>query len=119
MFEDDDLSGAYSKVNPKAKKKKVTAKKNPIVEKKHILATPKRTKQVTPQQDKKPKQIQDQAGAYTSTDTIVVDKTGDSYWSIIKEDADRLTDHQILAYMLKRFGLISHQLEIIRPKINS
>lgn len=123
MFEVDDLSGAYSKINPKAKvKKQVKSNRSPIVEKKHVIATPKqapKTPKAQPQQAKKPLQIQDQAGEYTATDTLVVDKVGDEYWIIIKEDADRLTDHQLFAYMYRRFGLQAHQLDIVRPKKQS
>ena len=117
MFDEDDLAGSYQKVNPKAKKKK--AVKSPITPKKHIVAqvkTPARTTKAVLQVSKSAKSIQDQAGEYERGDTIVVHKTGDEYWSILKVDADKLTDHQIFAYMYRRFGYQAHLLDILRPK---
>lgn len=63
----------------------------------------------------KPIQVQDCVGELGGKDTYIVHVSGDEYWTLIKEDADRLSDHMIFCYMYKRFGYKAKDLKIIRP----
>lgn len=63
------------------------------------------------------RKVQDKAGSYPHNGaTIILEKSGDQFWTICKEDADRLSNEQLYAYMFKRFGLHDFEIEIIRPK---
>lgn len=126
MF-DDDLSSAYSKKNPKAKAKKSAKKKVAPVISKRVNSvkpnttpknTPAKAVKASPKADKKPMQIQDIARQYSSQNTTVIHVSGDYYWTIVKDDAERLTDHEIYCYFYKRFGLRAHEIEIKRPKVS-
>lgn len=119
MFgEDDDLQVTIPSHLRRNKRK---SRKAPI--QRATPAAPAPKKQVPkrkPAPPKKPLQAQDFAAQFDrEKDTLVAHESGDFCWNIIPEDAVRLSDHQIYAYMYKRFGYKARELRIIRPKNNS
>ena len=128
MFDVDDIYSSYSMKAPKVnrKKKKVAANKNPVAPiiskkaettKKQVQATIKQTSKTPKATAQRALQAQDRATQYISDETTVVHVSGDMYWTIIKEDAERLTDEQIYAYFYRRYGYRAYEIEIVRPKL--
>ena len=118
MYDEDDICAIIKKVNPKSKqakqsakeKKKVLQQRNAPVNRK---ATPPKPKSV---RRERPLQAQDMTGYYSSDNTTILHKSGNMYWTLVPEDAAKLSNEQIFKYMYKRFGYKAHEIEVIRPK---